>query len=192
MFRSLFGKGKKGRSSDTGSSQPDESIRSAGVADVVVIAGFSPTFEDAYFIIEAVSRYESAFGKWHELIGVEGDRRVAIDWSDGDGLFISVSEQEEAMGLGSVGLNDDEMVRLDESHSIDNFINYEGEAYYYRNSYEVYYFKDNSGEGEGFYTWDFSNEDRKRMISVVKWEGIPFEVYASVAVSPNTVSVYKK
>ena len=48
MFRSLFG-GKKKRDSSTPA--PDETIRSAKVGDVVVISGFSPTYEDAYFII---------------------------------------------------------------------------------------------------------------------------------------------
>jgi len=30
------------------------------------------------------------------------------------------------------------------------------------------------------------------MVSVVKWEGMPFEVYASVVVSPDIVRIFKK
>ncbi|MDP7532443.1 MAG: hypothetical protein QGI88_01580, partial [SAR202 cluster bacterium] len=60
----------------------DDSIRSAGVDDVVVIPGFSPTFEDAYFIVESKNRLESAFGRAYELIAVDGDRRVSIEWHD--------------------------------------------------------------------------------------------------------------
>ena len=40
--------------------------------------------------------------------------------------------------------------------------------------------------------WEFGSEDEERGISVVKWEGMPFEVYASVAVSPHVVRVYSK
>ena len=119
-------------------------------------------------------------------------RRVGIEWSDSNGLFISVTEQDEPMGLSIIGLDHDELVRIDEEHSIDNHITYENEQYNYSNSFEVYYFKDGIGEGEGFYMWEFIREDRQKMVSVVKWESTPFEVYTSVVVSPNIVSVFKK
>jgi hypothetical protein len=192
MFRSLFGKGKRKRPSGSRASTADDTIRSAGVGDVVVMTGFSPTYEDAYFIVEAVARYESPVGKWYELTGVDGDRRVGIEWSDDDGLFISVTEQDEPKGLGSLDITNDQLVSLDDEQSIDNRVTYEGEMYAYRNSHEVYYFKDNRGEGEGFYSWEFVSEDRQKMVSVVKWEGMPFEVYASVVVSPNIVRIYKE
>ena len=190
MFGSLFGKGKKKKSSGA---PPDETLRSAQVGDVVVISGFSQTFADAYFIIEKHNRYEAETGGWHELLGVDGDRHVGIEWSESrDGLFISVTEQDSPMGLSSIGIASDELIRLDEEHSIDNFVTYEGESYFYSNSHEIYYFNDDRGEGEGFYGWDFVSENRNKMISVIKWEGMPFEVYVSEVVSSDLVSVYKK
>ena len=162
------------------------------VGDVVVIVGFSPTYEDAFFIIESIGRYESSVSKWYELTGVDGDRRVGIEWSDDDGLFISVTEQDEPQGLNSLDLTNEQLARLDDEQSIDNRVTYEGEAYAYSNSHEVYYYKDNRGEGDGFYSWEFVSEDRQKMVSVVKWEGMPFEVYASVVVSPDIVRIFKK
>ena len=161
--------------------------------DVVVISGFSSTYEDAYFIIENVQRYRSPVaGEWHELTGVDGDRHVAIEWSYDGEFFISVSEQDAPMGLASVGLDDETLVRLDEENSIDNFITIDGERYGYKNSYEASFFKDSQGEGDMFWMWEFVKEDLKKMVSVVKWEDMPFEVYTSVVVSPDLVSVYKK
>ena len=100
MFGSLFGRRKKKRRSDDASSPGDETIRSARVGDVVVITGFSPTLEDAYFITEKLNRYESPLGKWYDLIGVEGERRVAIEWSDDDGLSIFCYRTGRASGTG--------------------------------------------------------------------------------------------
>ena len=192
MLESLFGKRKKKRPPGEGSTAQDETVRSAGVGDVVVIRGFSPSYEDAYFIVELVSRFESRVGRWQELIGVDGDRRVGIEWSDDDGLFISVTEQQEPMGLTSVGLTHEELVRLDNEQSIDNYLVYEGVKYHYVNSYEVNYFRGNGDQGEGFYMWEFTSEDREKMLSVIKSEGAPFEVQTAVVVSPDIVSVYKK
>ena len=170
----------------------DESIRSARVGDVVVISGFSPTLEDAYVVTEKINRYESSFGKWYDLVGSDGDRPIAIEWSDDGGLTMFVTSQESAMALSAVGLTDDELVRMDQEQSLDNFLEYEAERYLYSNSYEVFRFEDDRDEGEGFYLWEFFTAGRDKTIAVVKWEGMPFEVYASEALSPDIVSVFKK
>ena len=150
MFRSLFG-GKKGRRpSNSESSRGDDSVRSARVGDVVVISGFSQALEDAYVVTEKINRYESSFGKWYDLVGSDGDRPVAIEWSDDGGLTIFVSTQESPMALSAVGLTNDELIRMDQEQSLDNFLEYEGERYSYSNSYEVFRFEDNRDEGEGF------------------------------------------
>ena len=193
MFRSLFGGRKRKRPSSSGASQTDETLRSARVGDVVVISGFSPTLEDSYVIADKINRYESSLGKWYDLIGTDGDRPVAIEWSDDGGrLSILVSVQESPMGLPVVGLTHDELVRMDEEQSLENHIEYEGERYAYRNSYEVIRFEDGGQEGEGFYLWEFFTEDRQKTVAVVKWEEMPFEVYASETVASDRVSVFKK
>ena len=192
MFRSLFGGKKRRRPSSSESSQVDDSIRSARVGDVVVISGFSESFEDAYIVTEKINRYESSFGKWYDLVGSDGSRPIAVEWSDDGGLTMFVTTQESPMALSAVGLTDDELVRMDEEQSPDNFLEYEGERYSYGNSYEVIRFEDDRDAGEGFYLWEFFTPSRDKTIAVVKWEGMPFEAYASEALSPDLVSVFKK
>ena len=175
MFRSMFGGRKKKRPSSSESSRVDETLRSARVGDVVVISGFSPTLEDSYVIADKINRYESALGTWYDLIGSDGDRPVALEWSDDGGrLSILVSVQGSPMGLPVVGLTHDELVRMDEEQSLEDSIEYEGERYAYSNSYEVIRFEDGGQEGEGFYLWEFFTEDRQKTVAVVKWEGAPF------------------
>ena len=187
VFRSLFG-GRKRKPSPP----EEDTLANAGVGDVVVVAGFAPSLEDAYFLIESRNRYEAATGDWYELVGVDGDRRVCIEFSGEEAsLFISVSEYGAAMSLESLGLDEEELFEIDEQHSIDNFVDYEGERYYYTNSQEVFFFANDGGEEQGYYGWEFMSRDRKNMLAVVKWEGAPFEVYASEVVSPSIVSVYR-
>jgi len=191
MFRSLFGKGKKKRRPDSKSSA-DETIASVRVGDVVVISGFSPTLEDAYVITEKVNRYESPVGKWYDLVGSDGDRRMTIEWSNGDGLSIFVSMQEGPMGLSGIGLTEDELVHMDTEQSIDSYIDHEDERYFYSNSYEVHRFEDGGDEDEGFYLWEFFTRERQKTVSVVEGAGMPYEVYTAEVLSPERVSVYKK
>lgn len=188
MFRSLFG-GKKKR--DESDASTESSLKSAGVGYTVVIAEFFSPIEDAYVVIDQVNRYDSAVGEWHELVGSDGERRVGIEWSFDGEYFVAVNVHGEPEGLDSIGVSDDDLIKMDNEHSLSNSITHNSEQYNYKNSYEAAYFKDGRGEGDGFYLWEFVSRDSKKIVSVVKWEDAPFEVYTSVVVPPESVTAYK-
>ena len=185
MLRSLFGKGRKKPSGEVPS---DDSIRSARIGDVVFIPGLWETGEDGYLLVERITKLESGYGESFELSVVDGERRASVEWSDHDGLHVSAVLQDRPIGLSAVGLDYDTLVAWDEHKSLENSIEFDGHRYYYRNSYEVRYNEDD----EGFWLWEFVREDEEGGVSVVKWEGLPFEVYVSIAVSPHVVTVYHK
>ncbi len=189
MLRSLFGKGKK-KGAGPPSSQ-DDSIRAAKVGDVVSISGLRLEYDDVYFLIEKINRYSNDTETWYELLCVDGDNQVYIDWVDGYELSITATDNPEPVGLGSIGVDEEELIHLDEEHSIDNYIEVEGDKYYYRNSAEVTFYQDNRGQGEGFYSWDFVREQGDRVLSVTKWEGKPFEATFSQVISPDRIILYK-
>ena len=54
------------------------------------------------------------------------------------------------------------------------------------------YFEDDMGEGAGFYLWEFASDDGARILSVVKWDDMPFQIYISEVVSADRLSVYKR
>ena len=85
---------------------------------------------------------------------------MTLEWSDDDDIFVCV--QVSPMGLSGLDLTHDKLVRIDQEQSVDNYVVYEGEQYYYRNSYEVFRFEDDGDEGEGFYLWEFFTKDGKR------------------------------
>ena len=184
MLRSLFGKGRK-KKSDAAPS--DDSIRSARIGDVLFVPGLWETGEDAYLIVERITKLESAYGESHELSVVDGERRASVEWSDHEGLHISAVLQDRPMGLSVVGLDYETLVDWDEHKSLENNFEYDGYTYYYRNSYEVMY-----DEGQGFWLWEFVREDEEGGVSVVKMEGQPFEVYVATYISPHVMTVYHK
>jgi hypothetical protein len=198
MLRSLFGKGKKKRTSDAKPTPYDNSIRSARVGDEVAIAGLTEGFDEAYrtierrdsFVIDQINRYESDAGEWFEVIGEDGKNRFWIEWAEEDGLFVTATIDKKPIGLSNLGLTEDKLIRMDEEHSIDNSISYQGGRYSYKNSQEVVYYEDDEDEGEGFYLWDFVCEERSRLLSVVKWEGVPFQAYISEIVPPDNLTVH--
>ena len=191
MMRSLFGRGKKKRSETSAGPPPDESIRAARVGDVVSISGLSLEHDSRHFFIERIHRYSTAAETWYELLCVDGDTRLWIDWTDGYDLSVTVNEDTGPSGLNRTGLDEDDLVRLDEENSIDNYVTIDGDDYYYRYSAETLFFQDNRGPGDGFYHWDFIREQGDRVLSVSKWEGKPFEAVFSEVISPDRITLYK-
>ena len=189
MMRSLFGRGKKRR--EPVAPAPDESIRAARLGDVLTINGFSVEYDERLFFIERIHRYSSSADTWHELLCVEGDDRLWIDWTDGRELSVTVTEDTGPAGLTATGLTEDDLIQLDEEHSIDNYVTIDGENYYYRNSAEVLFFRDSKGPGDAFYQWDFIKEQGDMALTITKWEGRPFEVVFSEAIAPESISLYQ-
>ena len=199
MFRSLFKKGKKQRASQPARPVLDGSIRNAEVGDEVAIFGLTEGFDDVYstierrdsFVVEQKNRYESDAGEWFEVIGDDSERRFWVEWAEEDELFVTATTNKRSMGLTSVSLTERKLIQMDEENSIDNHFTYEGTRYYYKNSQEVVYYEDEEGDGEGFYLWDFVSQEEKRVLSVVKWEGVPFQVFISEVVPAGKISVLK-
>ena len=190
MLRGMFGRGKKRQDRDSSPPQ-DDTIRAATVGDVLTISGLGPEYEDRYFFVERRHRYTSGSDSWYELVCADGDTQVWIDWTEGYDLSVSATADPEPIGLGGIGLTEDDLIALDEQHSIDNYIIVEGENYYYRNSSEVFFYRDGKGPGDAFYYWDFISERGLRSLSITKWEGRPFEVIFSEVLSPDNVTLYK-
>ena len=189
MLRSLFGRGKKKR--EPLGPRPDESIRAARVGDVVTVSGFSVEYDERLLFIERIHRYSSASDTWYELLCVEDDARLWIDWTDDRDLSITVTEDTGPAGLSGTGLTEDDLIELDEQHSIDNYVTIDGANYYYRNSAEVLFFRDNKGPGDALYQWDFIREQGDMALTISKWEGRPFEVVFSEAISPENITLYQ-
>ena len=177
----------------------DDSIRSAEVGDEVAIFGLTEGFDDVYrtverrdsFVVEQKNRYGSDAGEWFEVIGEDGERRFWVEWAEEDDLFVTATTHKKPMGLATVDLTEEKLIQMDEDNSIDNHFTAGGTRYYYKNSQEVIYYEDEEGEGEGFYLWDFVSQEEKRVLSVVKWEGVPFQVFISEVVPPGKLFVSK-
>jgi len=122
---------------------------------------------------------------------VDGDNQVWIDWTGGNDLTVTATDNPDPVDLESIGTTEEELIRLDEENSIDNFIEIEGDKYYYRNSTEVTFYQDNLGQGEVFYNWDLVHEDGEHVLSVSKGEGKPFEAMFSEVISPDRIVLYK-
>jgi|GEM_PF-463477 len=191
----IFGGRKKGAGA-AAAENPDRilnaTIKDARVGDIVSITGFGDEFDDVDFTIEKRNRYDAHGWEWFELLGVYKGRQIWIEWEEDDALRITATSPERQIRLSQLDLTEDDLARMDDEESHDNYIEWQAQKYYYRESDEVMFHKDCVGEGEGFYLWDFEAEDGMNVISAEKWEGEPFQIFSGVVVQPYNIKVFKK
>ena len=188
MFGNLFGKRKRAGTRDSRS--VSDSIGDGQLGDVFTVTGLSIEYEDSYFIIEKLNRYEGYSGTYSEFLGVDVNKKLWVQSSVKGQNYVTVTVDGRSLGLSKLNVSEEDIVRIDEEHSIENYVTYEGKRYHYRNSGEMIYYENNGESGIGFYTWEFTEEDGM-IPSIVKWEGLPFEVYISQVVSAEDVVLYK-
>ena len=190
MLRSLFGRGKRRQASP---SIPIQStIRDARVGDVVVVQGFALEYDDCYFVVENVHRYGGSGIVWHELVVADSENRLWLEWSEDDsGLHVTATDNRRPAGLESIGLAESALLDMDSSRSIDRSVEIDGLRYIYRNSFEAFFFRDNRPtDGEGFYLWEFLAEDESKVLSITKFEGVPFEAHFAEIIPSENVLLY--
>ena len=61
--------GKRKRAGISGSSSVSDSIGDGQLGDVFTVTGLSVEYEDSYFIIEKLNRYEGYSGTYSEFLG---------------------------------------------------------------------------------------------------------------------------
>lgn len=192
LFGRLLGRGNNRRSGIADRLAFDNSIRAARVGDVVVVQGLSLDLDEAYLVIEQVHRYAGNGFEWREVVAADARRQVRLECSgEGSDLFVTASTDRRPVGLDAIGLTEDDLIRLDEAHSIDNGVVIEERRYTYRNSFEAFHYPQaQDEEGEGFYVWEFVADDGRDVLAIAKFEGIPFEAHFSEIIDPDNVLVY--
>ena len=190
MLRSLFGKGK--RRSNPPSTRVETSIRDARVGDVLVVQGLALEYDDCFFVVEELHRYGGSGIIWYEVVAADAEDRIWLEWSEDEtGLFVTATDDRRPVGLEAIGMQESDLMALDEQRSIDRSITIDGLRFMYRNSFEAFYFRDNRPtDGEGFYMWEFLAEDESRILAITKFEGIPFEAHFSDIVTPENIHLY--
>ncbi|MXZ34205.1 MAG: DUF4178 domain-containing protein [Acidobacteria bacterium] len=163
-------------------------IKDAIRGDNIILSGASQSYEDLSFTVDRLNRYESDGEQWFELSGLGAGKRVFLEWSEDDELEITLQRQD-GLHLEAIGVTEEDLAQMDEERSRSRFIEYQGKRWYYRESAEAGYFKDDGLEGEGFYYWKFDCDELQLFIE--KYEGDPFEVGISEKISPGRVRIFR-
>lgn len=170
---------------------PTPDITKADVGDMVILVGGNPeTFEDVNLNIDRRDRYEWGQEIWHEISGKYNGRRFFVEVTEDDDVELFVGRGIN-VSLEDIGITEDDLERMDNDRDGSNFVEYEGEKFYYDGSHAVNFFKRGKGQGEEFYTWDFRTKDGRKTLGFEAWTDEPPEGGLMEMVDPERVKVYR-
>jgi hypothetical protein len=168
----------------------DLTILDARLGDLLTIHGAGDAYEDLSFTVDRRHRYESGDDISFELSGKYKNRRVFLEYCDGDELEVLLTASRP-LTIEQIGVTEDILVDMDEKPATANTVAYDNETWRYESSAETGFFKDGEGDGEGFYVWEFVSGDGRRKLVVEKWLGEPFEVYVADRIPATDVTVFR-
>jgi hypothetical protein len=170
---------------------PTPDITKADVGDTVILVGGNPEdFSDINLNIDRRDRYEWGQEEWHEISGRHNGKRFYIEICEDDDVELFVGRGIN-VSLDDVGITEADLERMDNEKDGGNFVEYDGDKFFYDGSHGVYYYKKGKGEGEEFYTWDFRTKDGRKTLGFEAWIDEPIEAGLMEMVDPDRVQIYR-
>jgi hypothetical protein len=156
-----------------------------------------PPFGDSKVPIETYvtkrHRYDEGPGSasWYELVCQHGRRELLLEWSrEGGQLYVTGGFEEDNPKFPQLGLTEAQLVDFDENE--EGSFEFNGVTWHYEESGERLYYENEGREGEGYYAWEFTNEEESRYISIEKWPGDrTFTVYHLWSIDAEAIEVFE-
>jgi hypothetical protein len=159
--------------------------------DTISILGGASDFSDLDVTLDRRSAYESNGRRWIDLSGEFRGNRVYLEVHRHPDLEVMGLLDPRRLNLVDVGLSEDRLADLDRLQDPSQTIGFENKLWNYDSSYEIGYFENEQGDGEGLYRWLFREPSGPRFICIEKWEGQPFDVRLAARVKPSDITVYR-
>jgi hypothetical protein len=166
-------------------------IQNARVRDLISVQGAAEDFSDVDFTIDRRDVYEAGSRTWFEVSGPWRDRRVYLEVHAGDNVEVFGNFDGRRITLDELGLSEDDMGELDARQNPSDFLDYDGKFWLYRFSREIGVFSEGRDTGQGFYGWQFQEQDGKRFLNVRKYESEPFTASIWTRVEPADITVFR-
>ncbi|NDJ12242.1 MAG: hypothetical protein EBY17_13775 [Acidobacteriia bacterium] len=166
-------------------------VRDARTKDTLSVPGVADDFSDVDFTVDRRDVFEAGSNQWFEVSGTWRGRRVFLEVHTGDNVEIYGNFDGRKLTLDDFGLTEDDMSDLDARQNPNDFLDFEGKFWVYRYSRETGRFTEGHETGQGFYTWQFQEQESKRFLSFRKYEGEPFAASIWTRLEAADITVFR-
>jgi hypothetical protein len=166
-------------------------VTDARMGDVLSVLGAGDDFSDVDFTVDRSDLYEAGSRQWRALSGTWRNRRVFLEIHNEETVMVLGNFDGRAITLDELGLSEGDMGELDSRQNPTDFVDFESKFWLYRFSREMGVFSQGRDTGQGFYAWQFAEQDGKRFLAIRKFAGEPFAANIWIKVEPADVTVFR-
>src|SRR5579872_1443434 len=154
----------------------------ARVGDSISISGAGDSMTDLDFTIDRSTWFQAGSRQWFELGGPYRERRVAMRVMNAEEIEVALHTDARKLTLDDLGLSEDDLAQMDERQNTSDSFEFDGKTWLYHLSREGQAKRTDLPQPEGFYYWEFNEQNGPGILAARKAEGEPFSVtlFASI------------
>jgi hypothetical protein len=164
----------------------------ARAGDVVSISGAGDNMSDLDLTIDRYTGFRAGSRSWFEVSGLYRERRVAMRVANEEDVEVWLHNDPRKISLEDLGLSENDLAEMDERQNpADNF-GFDNADWYWRQSADSTSTRSDQGATQGFYYWEFREQNGPRLIAVRKPQGEPFTVALYQQIPASDVTIYRR
>jgi hypothetical protein len=164
----------------------------ARAGDVVSISGAGDNMTDLDLTIDRYTGFRAGSRSWFEVSGLYRERRIAMRVANEEDVEVWLHNDPRKISLEDLGLSENDLAEMDERQNpADNF-GFDNADWYWRQSADSSSTRNDQGAPQGFYYWEFREQNGPRLLAVRKPQGEPFTVALYQQIPASDVTIYRR
>ena len=164
----------------------------ARAGDVVSISGAGDNMTDLDLTLDRYSSVRAGSRTWSEVSGLYHERRVVMRVENEEDVEVWLHNDSRKISLEDLGLSESDLAEMDERQNpADNF-GFDNADWDWRQSAEGTSTRSDQSMSQGFYYWEFREQNGSRLLAVRKPQGEPFTVSVFQQIPASDVTIYRR
>jgi hypothetical protein len=163
----------------------------ARVGDSISVSGAGDNMEDLDFTVDRSTWVTAGSRQWVEIAGPYKVRRVVLRVGGDEEIEVAIHNDPRKVTLEDLGLSEDDLAQMDERQNTADSFEFDGKTWLYVISREVQAQRSDRPQADGYYYWEFREQDGAGIVAVRKEQSEPFTVTLFAGIQPGDVTVYR-
>jgi hypothetical protein len=163
----------------------------ARVGDAISVSGVGDNMEDLDYTVDRTTWVTAGSRQWVEIAGPYKERRVILRVGGDEEIEVAIHNDPRKVTLEDLGLSEDDLAQMDERQNTADSFAFDDKTWFYVISREVQTQRSDRPQPDGYYYWEFRQQDGAGILGVRKEQSEPFAVTLFTGIQPGDVTVYR-